>query len=255
MELGDREINGRYGDMSFTEGVAEFTLKHGESRTAGNLPVGVSYTVTEAEADRDGYDTTSNGAVGEIPGDGIAMASFLNDKEETPPEPRTGSLTVTKTVTGSTGETDREFHFRVELEAKGVNGQYGDLFLEQGVAEFALKHGESLTARDLPAGFTYTVTETEANLDGYATTATGDQGRITDGGHSMAAFVNERGETEEPTPELPETRQPAATPKTGDSGSLGTWFALLAASIVCVAAAGRRLTGRRTRGNGKRSGR
>ncbi len=253
VELGDRGISGQYGGMSFAEGVAEFTLKHGESRTADNLPAGVSYTVTEAEANEDGYDTTFNGNVGEIPEDGTAVASFLNYKEKTPPKPRTGSLTVTKTVTGSTGETDREFHFRVELEAKGVNGQYGDLFFEQGVAEFTLKHGESLTARDLPADFTYTVTETEANLDGYVTTITGDQGMITDGGHSMAAFVNERGGTEESVPVPSEPQQPpAAAPKTGDSGSLGTWFALLAASLVCVAAASRRLTGRRARGNGKR---
>ncbi len=41
--------------MTFANGVATFVLKHGASKTAVGLPAGITYTVTEAEADKDGY--------------------------------------------------------------------------------------------------------------------------------------------------------------------------------------------------------
>ena len=47
MTLGDQGIKGTYGDMTFTNGVATFTLKHKEVKTAKGLPTGITYTVTE----------------------------------------------------------------------------------------------------------------------------------------------------------------------------------------------------------------
>lgn len=52
--LDDTGINGTFGEMTFADGVATFVLKHGESKTAVGLPAGITYTVTEAEADKDG---------------------------------------------------------------------------------------------------------------------------------------------------------------------------------------------------------
>lgn len=49
--LDDKSINGICGDMTFQDGVAAFTLKDGESKTAKGLPSGVSYTVAEARVD------------------------------------------------------------------------------------------------------------------------------------------------------------------------------------------------------------
>ena len=45
--LSDTAISGTYGDMTFENGVATFTLKGGESASASGLPARVSYIVTK----------------------------------------------------------------------------------------------------------------------------------------------------------------------------------------------------------------
>ena len=76
--LDNRNISGSYGDMAFTDGVATFTLSHGESRTATGLPAGVGYTVVESGSG--GYTVTSSGATGTIPAGKTAQAEFNNHK-------------------------------------------------------------------------------------------------------------------------------------------------------------------------------
>ncbi|MCH5353327.1 MAG: S-layer homology domain-containing protein [Acutalibacter sp.] len=56
--LSDTTVNGTYGDMTFTAGGAQIQMKHGESKTARNLPSGVTYRVQEVEAGLSGYTTT-----------------------------------------------------------------------------------------------------------------------------------------------------------------------------------------------------
>lgn len=65
--------------MTFTNGTASVTLRDGEQAAARGLPAGLSYTVTEAEADRGPYTTTSTGEAGTIPAGGTATAEFTND--------------------------------------------------------------------------------------------------------------------------------------------------------------------------------
>ncbi len=187
VELSDKTLSGTFGDMTFTDGAAEFTLKHGVSKTAKDLPAGITYTVTEVEANLDDYGTTSTGASGSIPENDTAQAEFVNTK----PKPQPGCLTVSKTVIG-TGDRAKLWHFRVELSDKTLNGAFGDMTFTDGVAEFALKHGESKTAKDLPAGITYTVVETEADQDGYTTEKSGDTGTIPEGGTAKAQFINSK---------------------------------------------------------------
>jgi len=57
---------------------------------------------------------------------------------------------------------------------------------------FSLKHGQSLTFKNLPVQVTYKVTEAEANQDGYTTTPTDDAGSIVKESASTAAFVNNK---------------------------------------------------------------
>ncbi len=133
-------------------------------------------------------------------------------------------LIVTKTVTGD-GNTEREWHFRVELSDKTISGTYGDMTFTNGAAEFTLKHGESRTATGLPPGITYTVTESEANQDGYTSSSTGATGTIPDG-MAEAEFVNSRYETETPpeTPHETEPHTPHETPyETPPETSPETW--------------------------------
>ena len=127
---------------------------------------------------------------------------------------RKGALEIHKEVSGNRGETDREFHFTVTLtgrssagtQAADVDGEYTAVYTNQDgsteqktitftegkSAEFTLKHNESLTIQNLPAGIGYTVTETEANQDGYSTTGTGQTGVIPVGETAQAAFDNYR---------------------------------------------------------------
>ncbi len=180
-------INGKYGDMEFTNGVATFTLKHDESKKATGLPVGVTYTVTEAEADTDGYVTKYTGETGTI-NEGTQKATFTNTKEEH------AKLSVQKTVTGNAGDTNKEFHFTVTLAGigSGITGTFGSMTFTNGVAEFTLKHNETKTAENLPAGVTYTVIEKEADTDGYTTSTTGESGTLVKDGTTTVKFVNNK---------------------------------------------------------------
>ena len=71
-------INGAYGDMTFTNGVAEFTLKHGEQKLAEDLPAGLTYTVVETDANTNRYRTTYTGETGTIPAGDTAVTHVEN---------------------------------------------------------------------------------------------------------------------------------------------------------------------------------
>lgn len=77
---GDGEpVSGTFGKgegaVTFTDGKATFTLRHGGEKTIAGLPVGARYTVTEDAAE--GYATTAEGAEGTVTEDG-ATAAFTN---------------------------------------------------------------------------------------------------------------------------------------------------------------------------------
>lgn len=88
VKLSNSSINGQFGGMYFVNGVARFTLRHGESKDAANLPVGIGYMVMEDSAF--GYVVTSSGSVGIINAHSISVAAFTNTKDilevETPEE-------------------------------------------------------------------------------------------------------------------------------------------------------------------------
>ena len=201
--LKDTSISGTYGDMTFVNGVATFTLTDGGSKTAEGLPNGVIYTVVEADYTNDGYVTTKRGDEGTIVGDDTLTAAFTNTKNTTPPTPPTdpevGNLTVSKTISGNAADSTKEFSFTVTLGDTTINGTYGAMSFTNGVATFTLKGGESKTATGLPAGTSYTVAEADYSTDGYVTTKSGDTGTITDGQTATAAFTNTKNTTP-PTP-------------------------------------------------------
>ncbi len=80
VKLGDSSVSGNYGDMIFEDGTASFTLKHGKKMSAIGLPAGISYEVSETEANQDGYTTTVTGENGSIEKDKTATAAFTNTK-------------------------------------------------------------------------------------------------------------------------------------------------------------------------------
>lgn len=141
-------------------------------------------TATGDDKDKDEFTTlkVDQGTVGNL----VFVANWKESDG-------TGSLTVSKTVAGNAGETNKDFHFTVTLNDKTISETFGDMTFTNGVATFTLKHGASKTASNLPEGIGYEVTE--ANTDGYTTTATGDKGTIAKDGTATAAFTNTKGST------------------------------------------------------------
>ena len=103
-----------------------------------------------------------------------------------------GNLSVAKTVAGNNGDTSKAFNFTVTLGDTGITGTFGEMTFADGVATFVLKHGESKTAVGLPAGITYTVTEAEADKDGYTTTSVNASGSIIKDDTAAVTFTNTR---------------------------------------------------------------
>ena len=79
--LDDEFINGVFGDFTFTNGVAEFTLKSGESATAEGLPAGVRYTVAAQEVVGFTVSTTDNTGVIEKDATATVLFDFTRDTE------------------------------------------------------------------------------------------------------------------------------------------------------------------------------
>ena len=195
--LSDTRINGTYGDLTFENGVASFTLKNGETKTARGIPAEITYTVTEADYSEEGYTTTKTGDTGKVLANQTAAAIFTNayTNPDTPPAPeiKTGSLTVSKIVKGNAGNQTAEFSFTVTLSDPGINGTYGDMVFTNGIAAFSLKHGESLTAAGLPVGTEYTIVENDNN--GYVVAVNGTNnteasGKIEAGTTVTVEFTN-----------------------------------------------------------------
>lgn len=127
----------------------------------------------------------------------------------------TEDLTITKEVTGSSGETKKEFHFEITInESNCLTGgtilvgkkhtqesRSEDVNIKVGEkTEFALKDGESLVLTNLPKETKYILTEKEANANGYTTTVNpkittkdDDNGNFTvKDGSNAVTFINDR---------------------------------------------------------------
>jgi len=72
----------------------------------------------------------------------------------------TGSLSVSKSIAG--GNISQKFKFTVTLKnsaGQPVNGVYGEVSFRNGAGVFMLADGETMLITDIPAGYTYTVSE------------------------------------------------------------------------------------------------
>lgn len=114
----------------------------------------------------------------------------------------TGSLIVTKQVTGDQASAEDEFTFRITLTGvsdKDANRTYSGIAFTNGVAEITLHGGDSVRISGLPAGAKYTVEEIDG-LDYTLTSSSGTSGTITAGSTKTAKFVNDKSEADlEPT--------------------------------------------------------
>lgn len=155
--------------------------------------------------------------VSEVVPDGYTSSQSGNNITNRSSEVEPGSLIVSKQVTGSGGNPAQEFTFTVTLSNRNLTGTYGQMTFVNGVATFTLRDGESLRADNLPAGTTYTVTEKEADQNGYTTTASGGAGTIVADATVSASFVNHRpGSNPDPGPGPDPNPGPAPDPDLPD---------------------------------------
>ncbi|MBU5479802.1 DUF7601 domain-containing protein [Blautia sp. MSJ-19] len=91
-------------------------------------------------------------------------------------------LTIAKEVTGKIGNKSHGFQFKISVDPSDTGEKYyvaysdGTVIAEEwdgSEKTFTLSNGQSAKIYGLSAGDTYTVTETEANADGYTTTIDG----------------------------------------------------------------------------------
>ncbi len=178
------------------------TLKDGESITIKDLPETTRYTVTEIEANEDGYITTYTDN----------FEGFLEEKTEevefTNWKFSPAKLVIEKQLKGNDTEKDREWNFEVSLKPQegypipelypyiGEGIQDGFIqFVKQEDGTYkgqvSLKGGQKITLEDLPYGTEYSVVEKEANKDRYQTTVTNESGSLLEEETSVV-FVNKR---------------------------------------------------------------
>ncbi len=160
--LSDTTLNGTFGDMEFHDGVAEFTLKDGESKTAVSLPAGIRYTVKEGG--HTGYTTTVNRIASDtLQGQVIAGAGwevhYVNDIPlPDSPDPAVVNIEAAKTMDGKTPSgsaftfvlRDRDGNVVQTVNNNGGSIHFSPMnFREAGVYEYSLSEekGDNSTIR------------------------------------------------------------------------------------------------------------
>lgn len=181
----------KYG-VVFEDGKAAFTLKDSESITIANLPDGMSYTLAEQSKGGWRLAWVDGDAEGVVSRRKAAAITFINEKL-----PTTGSLVISKQVTGDLNPEDADtvFHFVLTLDDNTLTTadaeEYGVAF-ESGWASFTLKGGESITIGSLPAGVGYTIAETRQNGWTLQSVSGETTGVIPQNGTVEIAFVNQK---------------------------------------------------------------
>lgn len=171
----------------------EILLAHGQSITIVGLPEDTQFTVTEMDANLNGYISSPREVTGVIEGDQTKEANFMNTRND-------GSLNLLKLVEGNAGDTVKPFTFRVYFyidETMDEDTEY-PYYDEKDVLKGTIKsgepillaHGQSITIKDVPVGTAYLVEE--AGEDGYTTTAQNEEGVVTDEGPETVVFINEK---------------------------------------------------------------
>ncbi|MDO4377922.1 MAG: DUF5979 domain-containing protein [Erysipelotrichia bacterium] len=102
---------------------------------------------------------------------------------------RVGNLTITKVAEGAAIGSNDAFDLTVRLSDETITGNYGDLNFENGVAHATIHIGETLTAEELPAGVSYTVTEDSTSYE-YVTTYENAEGTIEENQTSEVKIIN-----------------------------------------------------------------
>lgn len=264
--LNEQTINGIYGEMSFHDGIATFTLKDGEQKRADMLPAGIAYKVSED--DNEGYTVTKKNDTGIIEDKKMAIAAFENIKENSGgnggyngggnhsggfvKNPK-GGVRILKQVTGKNAPTEGiDYHFYIRMKDESGNSvsgeasyayvrsdgsvERGNLHVDREGYFFTLKNGETATFNRIESNRNVEIGEVS---DGTFTTVSEglEDGvlKILSGKTKTVRFVNDYGDA---TPLDDTTFTPEKLPKTGDgvNKQLQVLFSLFFA-VLCLGAA------------------
>lgn len=177
----DADIHGNYVAVSHT--IDNLSLVANES---------YSYTFTEdkEKAAIEGYTLTETLVDGETKSEPSGTVNI--DKENNLQsitfsniyEKNTADVTISKTVTGLLGDTNKDFDFRVSIkkngaDCTGVTAKKGDQTVSD-LTNFTLKHNETVTLENVPMDTVFAVVETLGADSGYETKATGHDTAVTD---------------------------------------------------------------------------
>lgn len=112
---GDQLLTGPFGGMDLKNGLAHFTLKHGESIIGAGLPAGYKFKVTEINANQDGYvsecngtDLAEGGRTFTVEANRTVVGAFYNKKDLSK---ATVFLKAVKYVNGSVPSNDQKYTF------------------------------------------------------------------------------------------------------------------------------------------------
>lgn len=174
----------------------DYELKSSTSQTyTVTTQTSGSMTTTTETADKGGSGKGKTAQEVTLKGNTAKKVSFTNTYKR-----KDKTLTVSNTVTGNMGDTNKDFFYTLTLknsDGTAYTGDKGDLTATtattggtektltadtNGNYTFTLKHGEQLNFT-LPYGCTYSVTEADYSTDGYKTTvgATGSAGAAVSG--------------------------------------------------------------------------
>ena len=82
IELNDKTISGEYGDLTFTNGEAEVTLKHDQSVVISGLPTDVHVTITEVKTEASNYITKVEKKIGDGQEVTVIIPEISDNEEE-----------------------------------------------------------------------------------------------------------------------------------------------------------------------------
>ena len=175
VRLEDHPLTGRYGDMTFRDGVAEVLLKSGEICVASGLPDGIRYDITSGSCPEDGT-VNSAGETGVLQGGRESAAGFVFARQA-------GGLRISLNCAGNDREPGRAFRIRVRLtdgERSPLTG-YDEAPFRGGTAVLPMKDGE-IACLDLPEGACWQVLPEDASAEGFRRTDTGATEGASEGG-------------------------------------------------------------------------
>ncbi len=225
--------------ITFTEGRASITLKHGMMADIIGLPNGTKYEVVENNPDTSLWYSSDVGSPtqGTIDGEDRDIA-FVNQTE---PDENVGSLIIYKHVTGEAIEQEPDdvlFSFVVHFYQKPDDLTVGDYNIDElekitdsyscviGGEQTTVKSGDTIKIANnqsavisgLPEGTIYTITEPTNDKGYYFLYATDDKGTLSNGIGTVVSrevvseeFVNTK-DMPEPTPTPVITPEPTPTP-------------------------------------------